>query len=194
MQNETSKNNRNKLLLVFAVFAVPMALSYYFYFVQPPKGGATNYGELIKPVTLGEDAVLTQLDGQSMPLKSLRGKWLLVHADSGACEAQCEKILHGLRQVRLLQGKDQDRVERMWLGTDDIAPREALLKEPYDGMRVLRDGAGAMVSKLPVKTTVNAHTFVIDPLGNVMMRYDADPDLKRMGKDLGKLLRASQIG
>jgi hypothetical protein len=194
MQSDANKSNRNKLLLVLALFAVPFAISYFLYYVKPPQGGITNYGELIPPVTLADDASLSDLDGKLVPLKSLRGKWLLVHADAGACDALCEKHLYGLRQVRLIQGKEQDRVERVWLLTDDAAPRTALTQAPYDGMRILRDPNGALLPRLPAKQNVSRHIYIIDPLGNVMMRYDADPDLKRMGKDLGKLLRASQIG
>jgi hypothetical protein len=194
MQNGASKSNRNSLLLVLAVFGIPVIASYLAYYVWQPQGAATNYGELVQPVTLAQTTVLTQLDGKSMELNALRGKWLLVHANSGACDAACEKNLYALRQVRLLQGRDQDRVERVWLLTDGVVPANELLKDRFAGMQVLRDTNGALLSKLPAKSDVRQHIYVIDPLGNVMMRYDADPDLKRMGKDLGKLLRASQIG
>lgn len=194
MQSGASKSNRNSLLLVFAVFGIPVVASYLAYYVWQPQGAATNYGELIQPVTLAQTTLLTRLDGTPMELKALRGKWLLVHANSGDCDALCEKNLYAMRQVRLLQGRDQDRVERVWLLTDGIAPKDELLKHKFEGTLAVRDVNGALASKLPAKSDVRHHLYVIDPLGNVMMRYDADPDLKRMGKDLGKLLRASQIG
>lgn len=194
MQNGASKSNRNSLLLVLAVFGIPVIASYLAYYVWQPQGAATNYGELIQPVTLAQTTVLTRLDGKTVELNALRGKWLLVHANSGACDAACEKNLYALRQVRLLQGRDQDRVERVWLLTDGIVPANELLKEKFEGTLVLRDPNGALLGKLPAKSDVRQHIYVIDPLGNVMMRYDAEPDLKRMSKDLGKLLRASQIG
>jgi len=194
MQNGASKSNRNKFLLVLAAFGIPVIASYLAYYVWQPQGGATNYGELIRPVTLEPETVLSRLDGQPVALRTLRGKWLLVHANSGACDAACEKHLYAMRQVRLLQGRDQDRVERLWLVTDELAPNPELLERKFHGMRALRDPAGRLLGRLPAKTKLRDHIYIIDPLGNVMMRYDADPDLKRMGKDLGKLLRASQIG
>jgi hypothetical protein len=194
MQNGASKSNKNKFLLVLAVFGIPVIASYLAYYVWQPQGAATNYGELIPPVTLAPTTALAQLDGKTVELGTLRGKWLLVHANSGACDVACDKNLYAMRQVRLLQGRDQDRVERVWLVTDSIAPKSELLNQKFQGMLVLRDPAGALLGKLPVKGTVRDHVYVVDPLGNVMMRYDSDPDLKRMGKDLGKLLRASQIG
>ena len=39
-----------------------------------------------------------------------------------------------------------------------------------------------------------AHIYLVDPLGNVMMRWPAKPDMRRMLKDLERLLKASQIG
>lgn len=194
MQNGASKSSRNNLLLVLAVFGIPVIASYLAYYVWQPQGAATNYGELIPPVTLARTTTLAQLDGKPMELKVPRGKWLLVHANSGACDELCQKNLHAMRQVRLLQGRDQDRVERVWLLTDGIAPRDELLKQKFEGTLALRDPNGALLAKLPAKRDVRDHIYVVDPLGNVMMRYDADPDMKRMGKDLGKLLRASQIG
>jgi hypothetical protein len=35
---------------------------------------------------------------------------------------------------------------------------------------------------------------VIDPIGNLMMRFPADPDLNRVKKDLVHLLKVSRIG
>ena len=36
--------------------------------------------------------------------------------------------------------------------------------------------------------------WIVDPLGNLMMRWPADADPNRMKRDLGKLLRASRVG
>ena len=36
--------------------------------------------------------------------------------------------------------------------------------------------------------------ILLDPRGNLVLRYGADPDIKRLAADLGRLLRASQIG
>ncbi len=39
-----------------------------------------------------------------------------------------------------------------------------------------------------------AHCYLVDPLGNVMMRFPAEADPRRMLRDLERLLRASQVG
>jgi hypothetical protein len=43
---------------------------------------------------------------------------VLVTFDTAGCEAYCEQKLYFMRQVRRAQGKDMDRVERLWVLTD----------------------------------------------------------------------------
>jgi len=43
-------------------------------------------------------------------------------------------------------------------------------------------------------TTASDHIYMIDPLGNLMMRFPKDADPNKIKKDLYKLLKASAIG
>jgi hypothetical protein len=52
----------------------------------------------------------------------------------------------------------------------------------------------ALLGKLPVTGSVRDHIYLVDPLGNVMMRYPREVDPNRMKKDVARLLRASRIG
>lgn len=192
MQNDASKNKK-KFLLVVAVFAIPLIASYLAYFVWQPQGAVRNYGELIPPEPLPETLTLAKLEGGQITLKELRGKWLMVQVDAGGCDAACEQKLYAMRQVRLMQGREQDRVLRLWLVTDKAAP-SAVLKQKIDSMLLLKDASGALIAKLPAQANVKQHIYLIDPLGNLMLRWPADPDMKRMHKDLERLLKYSQIG
>lgn len=194
MQNGASKSGRNRLLLVLGLFAAPVVASFLAYYVWQPQGAVLNYGELITPVRPTGEIMLTQLDGSPLAIKTLRGKWLLVYAGGGACDARCEHSLYAMRQVRLLQNREQDRVRRVWVVTDAVAPRAELLQGRFEGTLAVRDPQRALLDKLPVKSELGNHIYVIDPLGNIMMRYDPDPDLRRMAKDLERLLRASWVG
>lgn len=194
MQNGASKSNRNKLLLVLGLFAIPIIASYLAYYVWKPQGGVVNYGELITPVQPTGDITLARLDGTPVAGKTLRGHWLLAYASGGACDAQCEKSLYAMRQVRLMQNRERDRVQRLWVVTDGAAPRPELLGERFEGTLAVRDPQRQLLSRLPVKRALEDHIYIIDPLGNIMMRYDPNPDLKRMAKDLERLLRASWVG
>lgn len=192
MQNDASKNKK-KFLLVVAVFAVPLIASYLAYFVWQPQGAVRNYGELIQPEPLPETLTLAKLEGGQITLKELRGKWLLVQVDAGGCDAACEQKLYAMRQVRLMQGREQERVLRLWLVTDNAVP-SPVLKQKIDSMLLLKDSSGALIAKLPAQEGVKQHIYLIDPLGNLMLRWPGNPDIKRMHKDLERLLKYSQIG
>lgn len=139
-------------------------------------GSPGNYGELIAPRALSASA-----------FQELRGKWALVTFDAAACDAYCEKKLYFIRQVRTAQGKDRARVERLWVITDGGAPRPELLAA-IEGTRVSRLKPEGFPGD-PVD-----HIYLVDPLGNLMMRFPRDPDPSKMLKDLQRLLKYSKVG
>jgi hypothetical protein len=112
--------------------------------------------------------------------------------DSGRCDDYCQRKLYTMRQVRLTQGKDMERIERAWLVDDGTPPSVSTLDE-YKGTQVLAMNP-ALLGKLPAISSVRDHVYLVDPLGNVMMRYPRDADPNRIKKDLTRLLRASRIG
>jgi len=176
---------------MLAVAVAPVAASYLVYYLWEP-GRTVNYGDLIGPRLL-PDAQLALADGAPFRLSQLRGKWLLVTLDSGRCDAHCERKLVYMRQLRLTQGKNMERVERVWLITDESVPG-AGATAPFEGTWRVR-ATGAEVLKLfPAPAAATDHIYVIDPLGNLMMRFPRDPDPQRMVKDLARLLKASRIG
>jgi hypothetical protein len=168
------------LWLIGLVCAAPLVLGTAAYFLRWDTGAAGNYGELIAPPRALAGA----------PFAGLRGKWVLVAVDAAACDAWCEKKLYYLRQLRRAQGKDMERIERLWLVTDDARPR-AELAQAFEGTRVQRADPALVRSFAgnPVD-----HIYVVDPLGNLMMRYPREPDPSKMLKDLQRLLRVSRVG
>jgi cytochrome oxidase Cu insertion factor (SCO1/SenC/PrrC family) len=189
-QGQKPRSNLSLWLMVALVVA-PVAASYLLYFAWPVMH-STNYGELLPPRPL-PDTPLTLLDGKPFNLSSLKGKWVLAVVDSGACDARCEAKLVYIRQLRLTQGKEMGRVERAWLVTDGVTPRAELI-EAYSGTWVIRAADAQLLGQFPAPRAPADHIYVIDPLGNLMMRYPPDPDPKRMIRDLSRLLKASRIG
>jgi cytochrome oxidase Cu insertion factor (SCO1/SenC/PrrC family) len=193
MQDD-AKPNRAKFLLIVTLFALPIIASYLTYFLWPPQGGVKNYGELITPETLPETLTLTALEtGVPTTLKTLRGKWLLVQVDAGGCPQTCEQKLYAMRQVRLMQGREQDRVLRLWLVEDGKSP-SVQRQQKYAGTLLFADPARALIAKLAAHLDPKQGIYMIDPRGNLMMRWPADADIKRMHKDIERLLKASQMG
>ncbi|HET9733991.1 MAG TPA: cytochrome C oxidase subunit I [Burkholderiales bacterium] len=178
---ESVRRGRIKLALLGAFFALPFVLGTLAWWLDWAPGTTSNYGELVSP----------PLPLAGPPFDALRGKWLLVSFDTAACDAYCEKKLYFMRQVRRAQGKDQDRVERLWVLTDAAQPRAELLAA-IEGTRIAR--SQSLAAQFPAAPLAADHIYVVDPLGNLMMRYARDPDPSRMLKDLQRLLKVSRIG
>lgn len=195
-QNKQQEGGRWRLFAVIAICAAPVIASYFTYYVIKPQS-RTNYGALIDPRAYPIPATLgvTTLDGKPVALDAYKGKWVMLTVDGADCAEVCRKKLYYMRQLRLTQGKDMDRIERVWLITDD-KPIETLLMREYDGMHMLRAKAGAVAAWLPVDsgTAASDHIYMIDPLGNLMMRFPKDADPNKIKKDIVKLLKASRIG
>ncbi len=186
------KRGRIKLLALAAFFALPVLAGYVVYFFGWTPGGAANYGTLIPPRAV-TDATLLGLDQRPLKFSELRGKWLLVQFDGGSCDAYCERKLYFMRQVRKALGKDTARVERLWLVTDGQAPKAALL-EAIEGTLLARPQDGGFGGEFPADQSTADHIYLVDPLGNLMMRFPRDPNPSRMLKDLQRLMKASQVG
>lgn len=184
------------LYLLLAVCVAPVLASYLAYYAFPP-AGRTNYGDLVLPQRPAPSLALTRLDGSRIEMRELRGQWLMVHVDEAACAAACQRKLWNMRQVRLTQGKDRDRIGRVWLITDS-APLDTILLREYDGTLFLRANRAELESFLALPDDHGArlgdHVWLIDPLGNLMLRWPKNEDPNRMKKDLSRLLRASRIG
>jgi cytochrome oxidase Cu insertion factor (SCO1/SenC/PrrC family) len=183
--------SRSKLLLLLGVFALPVLAAYLAYFGWRP-AGHTNYGDLLKVVPLTQTAG-EALDGAPFDLAALRGKWVMVHVGPARCDAACAHQLYLMRQTRITQGKDQSRIERLWVLTGTGMPDAALL-QAHPGLHVWRPRDAAFVGQFPAGQNPGAHIYMVDPLGNLMLRFPAQPDPRRMMKDLKLLLKASQIG
>src|SRR6476661_6085333 len=145
-----SKRGNWMLWAVIAVCAAPMLLSYLTYYVIKPQG-RNNYGALLDPRAYPTPSLAGRsLDGKPQELDAWRGKWIMLQVDGGDCGQYCKKKLWEMRQLRLVQGKEMQRVERVWLLTDNKTPADALQKE-YEGTHVMRVDASTLRRWLPTE-------------------------------------------
>jgi hypothetical protein len=179
------------VLAILAICAAPVVAAWVAYFVWPP-ASRSNYGELIQPLPL-PDPPLVRADGVAFRMSALHGKWVLLQIDRAECASACRKKLLYMRQARLAQGKDMERIERVWLVSDE-APVDAALLREFRGTRVLRAGSSGLLKDFPAPRAPADHIYVVDPLGNLMLRYPPDPDPSGLTRDLSRLLRVSRIG
>jgi cytochrome oxidase Cu insertion factor (SCO1/SenC/PrrC family) len=188
------RKSRRMLLLLAAVCIAPFVGSFALYFFWQPSG-RINYGELVEGVMLptGSLAQVNAGGGKAFDFAQVRGRWVFVTVDSGACDAYCQNKLWKMRQVRMTQGKSLERIERVWLLNDAQTIEANVLKE-YQGTWIAGAQGNAVLKSLPYREAQRDHIYLVDPLGNVVLRYPKDANPSRMKKDLERLLRVSRIG
>jgi hypothetical protein len=199
------QRGRWKLLMVLAVCAAPLIFSYLTYYVIKPQG-RTNFGAFIDPRTHPIPALgATTLDGRPASLDAFKGKWIMLKTGPAACDTTCMEQMFAIRQVRSMTGKEMERIERVWLITDS-EPLETTLIRQLDGMHMLRAPGAKVAAWLPAApgARLDDTIFLIDPLGNLMMRFPPVPPnateaqkvqhYAKIKTDIAKLLKASAIG
>lgn len=185
-----TRAGRRTLALLAFVCVLPVLASYFAYYVWQPEGRA-NYGELLVPASL-PDAVLPGVAGQpDFARKELEGRWTLLFAASAACDHACADALYLMRQSRLAQGEEMERVARLWLVSDAATPAGELLAA-HDGLRLAR-ATPAWLAQLPAAER-GRHVYLVDPRGSVMMRFPENAEPRRVIKDLQRLLKYSALG
>jgi hypothetical protein len=218
MSLPTGLRRKLPLIILVLVCATPAFGPYLLWFFWKP-AEYSNYGELVDAVVLpavaleplvpppsatpapapaaaaGGGAPLPGAAPAPQDAPTLRGKWFLLIADGAECDARCERKIWQLRQLRTMQGKEMERVERVWL-VDDRREPAARLHEPYAGTWVVRQPDAALLGALPVAkgAELRDHIWLVDPLGNLMMRYPPDADAARIRRDMTRLLKYSRIG
>jgi hypothetical protein len=176
--------SRRTVFLVLLLFAAPLAAAFWLYYGSSWRPALhTNHGTLITPpVTLSEGV--------------LHGKWTLLvvgHGESG-CDAPCRDTLIYARQTWLSLAQLTPRVQRVLLAGSGCCDT-AYLQREHSGLITLDAASPTAPPMLPLLPKPTAGTiFVVDPLGNLMMRYDVRQDPKGLREDLKKLLELSHIG
>ena len=205
MQTKSKPDNRRArlaLLALVVLFLSGVVAAWALYISGWRPSATKNYGELVQPARPLADVALQDMSGKPARVSQLRGRWTLVYFGPAECLKPCTDNLHKMRQLVLAQGREAHRVRRLVVVTDPRATdwlRYTLAD--YVGTEVW-NGPVTAVRELAAQFTLpvggpldNLHRiYVVDPLGNLMMSYPADAELRRMNKDIGLLLRTSQVG
>jgi hypothetical protein len=192
---------RLPLALLAAVFLGPLVLSFWLYYggVQFRPPGRVNHGELVVPPHSLPPASLATLAGPPTAPGFLRGKWSLVYVAAGDCGGRCRQALADTRAVRIALERDATRVQRVLLGAAGCCERGFLAAEHPDVVTAwLESPAGErLLRAFPdygVPVAGAGRTYLVDPLGNLLMSYPPGADRTGILRDLEQLLRLSQIG
>jgi hypothetical protein len=196
--------NLRTLAALAALFLLPLALAFFTYYGTGWRPGThVNHGQLITPArplpavalpALGGTGVATgRTPGPQAP--PFRRRWSLVYVGGGGCDADCREALYAMRQTRLALSNDMTRVERVFLASDACCDLAFLARE-HAGLRVL-DASGSAARPLLAQFPAAGREhmlFIVDPLGNLMMSYDARTSPRGLLEDLKKLLALSHVG
>ena len=187
------------LVMIMALCFGSLILAVYFYQNTNLLDGSTNIGHLIDPVipiARSEIAGLDEFSRQN--IGQVRGRWVLVHIITrSGCNLACRESLYKTKQVRLMLNKDLIRIRRLaivdrtihedvaisWWRGHDYLLRAAATRRLINVVRLV---AGESIPEGTV--------FLMDPMGNFMMWYEAGFDPYGLKKDLKKLLYVSQVG
>ena len=189
---DAMRSGRIKMLALLLVCAAPVIASYVTYYVIRPDA-RVNYGTLLEPVRTLPDLSLRMLDDKPFRLADFQGKWLLLTFDAADCVDQCREKLFKMRQLRTMQGKERERIERVWVITDD-APLSTQTIREQDGVKLLRAGGSHVEEAFPAAGRRADHIYLIDPLGNLVLRFPKGADPMRVNRDLTRLLKYSRVG
>ncbi len=193
-EGRRTRRGRMWMIVVWLICAAPVIGSYLTFYVFRPDSHR-SYGELIDPQRALPDVVAIDLNDKPINLKSLSGQWLLISVSGGACDRSCEQRLYLQRQLRESFGKEKDRVDWIWMVSDEgsIAPE---LRPALATATVLRVPKAKLDTWLfpAAGHELNDHLYLVDPLGHWMMRFPAELDIKTASaakRDMDRLLRAS---
>ncbi|MEA3242388.1 MAG: hypothetical protein U9Q19_02970 [Pseudomonadota bacterium] len=198
------RRSRLSLIFVLGMFAAPLAIAWLVISVFPewaPKGKA-NHGELVNPVRPLPEFQLKTLSGDALDERFFRGKWTMVYLAQGTCDHPCVEQLYNIRQVRLAQGKNIDRLQRLllWKAEGTSGEQRSELQTHFPGQVIVPlsdQGSPALLKTfaLDAKQPLDARrVYLVDPLGHLMMSYEPGDEPRGMIKDLERLLKYSGLG
>jgi cytochrome oxidase Cu insertion factor (SCO1/SenC/PrrC family) len=196
--------SRISFLMLAGLFLAPVILAWLVFYVFPDfrPTGTINHGELVEPVRPIPAFNMQSLDGRTLDETFWRGKWTFVYLIEGSCDEACIEHLYTIRQIRLAQGKNIDRLQRLLFmqPADSSATAVQTLQEKFPGLVILPVTSEYAGKIWPVFQVDNANPlksnyyYLVDPLGNLMMRYSSEIEPQGIIKDLERLLKYSGLG
>ncbi len=196
------RRSRTSLLVVLAMFAAPVLIAWSLFYVFPEwmPSSTNNHGDLVEPARPLPAFALDTVSGEAVDQTYLRGKWNYVYVHAGECSSVCIEHLYKIRQLRLAQGKNIDRIQRLMLWrAGSVSPdARADLQAHFPGQVIaLVSDSDALISSFSTdaESPLSAgRIYLVDPLGNLMMSYQPDAEPRGIIKDMHRLLKYSGLG
>jgi cytochrome oxidase Cu insertion factor (SCO1/SenC/PrrC family) len=198
-QPEQSKK-RNPYTPWFVVFSfvAPVVAAYALFFLGVTPPAFSNKGELLNPIIDVESFVLTDDKGKAKSRDEItEHKWHMIYFAGPSCDDACNKILYNMRQINIAVGKNANRLQRLVVHLDEPDEEfQALITKEYPEARHANASAGTIEAALQAVGPQfrSNEVYIMDPLGNIMLRFTQEQSYKDLLHDLNKLFKVSQIG
>ncbi len=193
------KRNPYAVWFVVMAFITPVALAYIIFFFVDVKS-FVNHGEILNPIVHIRSFELKNENNEIIPEQELTYKWRIISFLKKDCDQQCETRLYDTRQIHTSLGKNQHRVMRMFVHLQPAADSlSELISNTHTNVIHVNGDEELIIKALGANIRSDAgitdnETYIMDPMGNVMMRFTREQPNKDFLYDLRKLLKASQIG
>lgn len=183
-------SSTQKTVIALALsFLLPVFIAWAYFSYTSQNGSQTkvNYGRLLDPILTTERSHFKLDDGSLLPKK-----WTLTYVNfNNHCDKKCQDLTENLKRVRNLMNEDVQRVQTLLVSNDaNITPslKKGLLQMPSNPAAFDTFVSSQWADK---KDTI----LLLDPLGNIVLQYPTENlNIKRMHKDLLRLLKYSRIG
>jgi len=201
VNNPLAGKKRNPYTVWFVVlaFIAPVVLAYIMFFFVDVKS-FVNHGEILNPIVHIISFELKNKHDEIIPEKELTYKWRLISFLAKDCDQPCEKRLFDTRQIHTSLAKDRHRLSRMFVHLEPAGDSlSKLITETHPGVIQVNGNEDIITKALGNNFRgdvgiINNETYIMDPMGNIMMRFTQEQPTKEFLYDLKKLLKASQIG
>ncbi len=195
VEQKTERKNTTLWLLILT-FAVPIIGAYaYYLFADDHTLG--NHGDLIQPVIQIEDLALTDINDELIARDELIHRWKMLYVVGSNCDSACQQSLYYMRQINTALGKNAGRFKHMIIHLNVMSPEfQELIRKEHSAAQhsyAANDKISEVFSGPGREHETNA-IYIMDPLGNIMMRFSYGTSPKLILKDLKRLLKISRIG
>lgn len=180
--------------LLALLFALPVAAAAVLHLSGWRPAATAAHGELVQPPLPVAHVVLGESLGKTVRLGDFRAKWTLLYFGPAECPADCRRSLAIMRQVHIAQGRERERVQRVFVEQGAMPSNwQDTVSRDFPGTTVVTPG-NTYGKNVPASWAGGGRIFLIDPLGNRVMDYPATADPGGIRKDVARLLAYSWVG
>lgn len=200
-----ARKNRVTMVALFIVFIAPVVIAYTAYFNGWFAVASKNHGELLSQDNILdiEDFKFVRSNGEVISGKDFETLyWWVLPIDPQSCDEECLKLnTYTLNQTYVGLGKETKKLQPLLVlpqGTEANVGEFPTAHSQFSaiGVKALTKTRSGLDKDLPAN-----FIYLVDPLGNIFMRYPLVSDKKQapltskdLREDIKRLFKYSRLG